>query len=377
MEKIVNIHRNNLPEWFLNAHLGIFIHWGLYSVPAYAPVEVKDFHSINQEESADYLFKNQPYAEWYKNSMMIPGSPVAKYHQEHYGNQPYENFAKEFKETAREVDVEKWADSFVKAGAKYVVIVTKHHDGFVLYDTKVVNPYRKDYHLDFDFVGDLAQACRKRGLKFGVYYSSLLDWTFTKKPVTDLASFMLGNNNKREYTDYAFAQWQELIDRYQPDILWSDIGYPSDNRLEDLFHYYYKKVPGGIVNDRWNQFPNFLRNPLGKKIFNILAKRVTKKNNENGEELGAKYYDYRTIEYTTEWKDTHIPVEMCRGMDKSFGYNQYSSPKDYITTAEVVNIISDLVPKNGRLLLNVGPKKDGSIPAYQQGILEELSQRKF
>lgn len=367
-KKAVNIHRDDPPEWFKQSDLGIFIHWGVYSVPAYAPVDTEDFATIVREKPAEYLFANQPYAEWYKNSMAIEDSPADKYHKKHYGDMPYEEFAKAFMQSAKNVDVERWADMFSSAGAKYVVLVTKHHDGFVMFDTKHPNPKLGNYNLDFDFVGDLAMACRGKGMRFGVYYSSLLDWTFTDKPVTTVSGLFLGNNNTKEYMNYCRNHWLELIDRYKPDILWSDIGYPVDQRLEDLFAYYYQKAPEGLVNDRWTQFPNWMRNPIGKKLMDKVASKWM----AGGGDYDVKYYDYRTIEYTSDWKESDIWFEMCRGMDKSFAYNKYSKPSDFINSYEIKDIIDDIYPKKGRLLLNVGPDENGVIPEYQQQVLAEM-----
>ncbi|WP_179394036.1 alpha-L-fucosidase [Lacticaseibacillus absianus] len=366
--------RDQLPDWFKQADLGIFIHWGVYSVPAYAPVESDDFDTISRNENDAYLFKHSPYSEWYANSLRIPGSDVAEFHAKHYPGKRYErDFANEFKQTAKNVDPEQWVTSFKKAGAKYVVLVSKHHDGFQLYDSKVLNPFAPEYHLDFDFVGQLAAACRAQGLKFGVYYSSLLDWTFTEKPVRLLADMLLGNNNKPVYTDYALNQWKEIIDRYHPDLLWSDIGYPADDRIEDLFAYYYNAVPDGIINDRWNQYPNFLRNPVGRWAFERAARYVTKKPNPSKKLMAAKYYDYRTTEYTLDVDPEDNWFEMCRGMDRSFGYNQYSPQSNYVTAAAVREMLAKLVPMRGRLLLNVGPDKNGQIPEFQQAILDDLA----
>lgn len=363
-----NVHRYDPPEWFQKSDFGIFIHWGLYSIPAYAPVNTEDFATIVREKPAEYLFANQPYSEWYKNSMSIEGSPAYKHHKRHYGDMAYEEFSKEFIQNARNVDVEKWASLFRSAGAKYVVLVTKHHDGFVMFNTQHSNPNISNYNLDFDFTGDLARACRAQGMRFGVYYSSLLDWTFTKQPIKTVSGLFLENNNKKEYMDYCRNHWLELIDRYHPDILWSDIGYPADSRLEDLFAYYYREVPEGLVNDRWTQFPNWLRNPLGKKLMDQIAAKWM----AGGGEYDVKYYDYRTIEYTSDWKENDIWFEMCRGMDKSFAYNKYSQPENFITAQEIKNIIADIHPKKGRLLLNVGPDEKGVIPEYQQQVLAEL-----
>ena len=93
-KNIPNIHRHNPPEWFKKSDFGIFIHWGLYSVPAFAPAETEDFAAILRTKSPEYLFANQPYAEWYKNSMMIKDSPVYRFHKDHYGDMSYEEFAR-------------------------------------------------------------------------------------------------------------------------------------------------------------------------------------------------------------------------------------------------------------------------------------------
>ncbi|HPK34553.1 MAG TPA: alpha-L-fucosidase [Oscillospiraceae bacterium] len=366
----VNIHRQNPPQWFKDADFGIFIHWGPSSVPAFAPVDVDDYAKLMREKPPEYMFQNNPYADWYQNSMRIKGSPAAAYHKEHFGDQPYTAFAEEFKKRAKTVDVEQWADLFQQAGAKYVVVVSKHHDGFVLFDTKVENPKIPGYHLDFDHVGNLAAACRKRGMRFGVYYSSLLDWTFTKKPITSAGGLFLSNDNSKTYCDYCFNQWKEIIDRYHPDVLWGDIGYPTDPRLEELFAYYYAQVPEGVVNDRWGQWPNSLRNPIGRALVTSGAKKMLKEN--PGKLLDTKYYDFRTLEYTADWQENELYFEVCRGMDKSFGYNRFSRPQDYITAKEVRDIIAEVVPKKGRLLLNAGPDSYGKIPDYQVKILKEL-----
>ena len=229
------------------------------------------------------------------------------------------------------------------------------------------------YNLDFDHVGNLAAACRKRGMRFGVYYSSLIDWTFTKKPIDSAGDLFLSNDNSRTYCDYCFNHWKEIIDRYSPDVLWGDIGYPTDPRLEELFAYYYKAVPEGVVNDRWGQWPKFLRNPIGRAFVNYAAKKVLREN--PGILLDTKYYDFRTLEYSSDWQENDLYFEVCRGMDKSFGFNQFSRPQDYITADEVRAIIAEVVPKKGRLLLNVGPDSLGRIPDYQVKILEELGRK--
>ncbi|MFO7636064.1 MAG: alpha-L-fucosidase [Clostridia bacterium] len=373
MGKTVNIHRENMPGWFRESGLGIFIHWGPYSVPAYAPAGDMSALELLRTKGPEYLFANQPYAEWYQNSLRIPGSPVAEHHARHYGDLGYEAFAARFRVSARQVDAEQWADIFARAGAQYVVLVTKHHDGFLLFDSRHKNPVRGEYQLDFDFTGELARACRARKLRFGTYYSSLLDWTFTKEPIVRFSDMVLCNDNSRAYRDYCLGHWTELIDRYSPDILWSDIGYPADRRLAGLFAYYYGRVPEGVVNDRWEQLPVLLRSSPGRALMDMLAEREFRKGTERTMRP-ARYYDYRTLEYSTEWTDIGCHFEMCRGMDKSFAYNRNSRPQDYVSPEDVRETIRSLRTVKGRLLLNVGPDEYGNIPEAQKRILESLAE---
>lgn len=183
----------------------------------------------------------------------------------------------------------------------------------------------------------------------------------------------MGNDNSKLYCDYCYNHWMEIIDRYKPEVLWSDIGYPTDKRLEDLFKYYYSKVPEGVVNDRWGQWPNYLRNKLGEALINKMAQSTLEKNTDVV--LDTKYYDFRTLEYNTKWEQKDIWFEVCRGMDKSFGFNQFSREQDYITAEEVKKIISEVFPKKGRLLLNAGPDSYGVIPKYQAEILKKVGNR--
>lgn len=368
----VNIHRADPPAWFKAADFGIFIHWGVYSVPAYAPVDREDFGELINTKSLKYLYTYSPYAEWYANSMLLKNSPTYAYHRAHYGNAPYTAFAPQFKASATHVDLDDWCARFAAAGAKYIVVVTKHHDGFVMYDTTVTNPYQPDYHLDWDYVGELAAAARRHGLRFGVYYSSLLDWTFAHHPIQSAADIMIRNDNSQTYLDYVWAQWHELIDRYHPDILWSDIGYPDDPRLPQLFADYYAAVPDGVVNDRWGRYPKWLHHRALYPLFNLAADVVTKRARLGHESGPPEFYDFRTLEYSTAWQGSDY-FETTRGIDKSFGYNQFSRVEDEMTPSDVTRLIDQVRPHRGRVLLNVGPKQDGRLPSYQAALLNALA----
>lgn len=294
----VNIHRQQAPNWFEQADFGIFIHWGLYSVPAFAPAPLT---GPGKHPTLYQQFRQHPYAEWYGNAMLFEDGPTGKYHREHFGEAPYRDFAATFQETANQVDVEAWADQFAAAHAKYVVVVAKHHDGFVMYDTKVTNPNAPDYHLNFDFIGQLAASVRARGMRFGIYYSSLLDWSFKHERIQSAATFSLMSDHSKQYRDYVWDQWHELIERYHPDILWSDIGYPQDERLPQLFADYYAAVPEGMVDDRWGDYPAWLRHKALYPLFNLGGAFVNWRAAKTHKSAPPQFYDYRTLEYQTIW----------------------------------------------------------------------------
>ena len=180
---IESLDKHPLPDWYAGAKLGIFIHWGLYSVPGWAPLS----HPDHDFSSNDYI-KNDPYAEWYLNTMRIPGSPTEAYHREHYGaDYDYYNFAAIFNRESKKWKPEEWAATFHEAGAKYVVLTSKHHEGFTLWPSTTPNPSptlpKDEQHAERDIVGDLTAAVTKERLRMGLYYSGGYDWTFNTGPI--------------------------------------------------------------------------------------------------------------------------------------------------------------------------------------------------
>ncbi|MEZ4725870.1 MAG: alpha-L-fucosidase [Caldilineaceae bacterium] len=127
-----SVSQHQVPDWFHNAKLGIFIHWGLYSVPAFAP-NAGELSEILASGDWGKWFANNPYAEWYMNSYRIDGSPTQQYHRATYGPKfNYAEFGPLFNQAVEQWDPDAWAQLFKQVNARYVVLTTKHHDGFLL-----------------------------------------------------------------------------------------------------------------------------------------------------------------------------------------------------------------------------------------------------
>ena len=360
-----SVKAHPLPDWYHDAKFGIFVHWGVYSVPTFAPRgELAAEKLIKGEVS----FADSPYAEWYQNSLRIQGSPVHRHHVATYGaDYRYEQFAGQFNALLPQWDPAAWAALFARAGARYVVLVTKHHDGFLMWDSRHPNPHLAGWQSARDVVGELTRAVNARGLKMGFYYSSLLDWSFTKKPITSLAELVAGSDTSRRYLAYVEAHWRELIERYDPWILWSDIGYPPGYSLPKLFAHFYNRKPEGVVNNRWLQLPRFFFSKPGRAILAQILKRMP-----GGEQPKVPHCDFVTPEYTALDHITSHKWEACRGIGNSFGYNRFENAGDYQKADDLIRLLADVVSKNGNLLLNVGPCADGVIHPLQVEALEGL-----
>jgi alpha-L-fucosidase len=363
-----SVRKHEVPQWYHDAKFGIFIHWSLSSVPAYAPTGRGDIKQLVSEGGLVEQFKYNPYSEWYLNSMKIEGSPARKYHDETYGaDYSYDNFAGEFNQSIKSWDPDQWADLFEEVGARYVVLVTKHHDGFMLWPSSRPNPIKEGWHTERDVVGELTRAVKDRGMKMGFYYSGSLDWSFQEEPITDLVSFITNGPVEKEYAEYVDFHWRELIDKYQPTILWNDIGYPPGTNVYELFAYFYNKTPDGVINDRWIQIPPWLGRVVStwptRSIIEWLAVRTF---GEQGiTPPRPPHSDYSTPEYATMQKITRRKWECVRGIGHSFGHNRMETENEFMKADEAVRMLVDIVSKNGNLLLNVGPRSDGSIPDEQ------------
>lgn len=361
------------PAWFAEAGFGIFIHWGMYAVPAFAP-RGQAIHELMRDHYDD-ANKYLPYAEWYENAARLPGSATALHHQATYGGHPYTEFRPAFDEAARNFDAGAWTDLFKQAGARYVVFVTKHHDGYCLWPTNVENPWRPGWHTKRDFVGELAAAVRARGMRFGLYYSGGLDWTARPEPIANLGDMFACVPTERQYADYAAAQLRELIARYKPSVLWNDIAWPSKSQVPQLFADYYAAVPDGVVNDRWfaeDAFFTGLRDKDARASFNTMMKARIAAASGPQENPAPPHCDFRTVEYGLGAIPKDKKWESCRGLGLAFGYNREERPSDYMTGAELIAMHRDVTTKGGNLLINVGPMADATIPPEQRAPLIDL-----
>jgi len=335
---IESLSRHALPAWYDGAKLGIFIHWGLYSVPGWAVLTPEsELRKLSPEE---YLKRN-PYAEWYLNTVRLEGSPTQEYDKEHYGaGHDYYAFAEKFDQEIQKWNPDEMAKAFEMAGARYVVLTSKHHEGFTLWPSEVANPKlpKERRHASRDIVGQLSQAVRAHGMRMGLYYSGGYDWTFVPGPIRNWKQAKEVEPQSEAYGKYADAHIRELIAKYKPAVLWNDINYPKSGHPLEIMAEYYNAIPDGVIDDRF----------------------------------GVKHSDFVSPEYETLSKISEKKWEECRGLGRSFGYNRAEGEKETIAKDELIYLLVDIVSKNGNLLLDVGPEADGTIPAVQMDRLKAL-----
>jgi alpha-L-fucosidase len=280
------------------------------------------------------------------NTIRVQDSPARAHHRETYGDASYDDFLDSWR--AEAFDPASWTALFARAGARYVVPTTKHHDGIALWDapgTATRNAVRRGPRRDL--VGELSSATREAGMRFGVYYSGGLDWHVTDLPPLDSHDAV---HRRRPvdvaYAAYAYLHVRDLVDRYRPDLLWNDIEWPDAGKhdgslgLFQLFRHYYATVAHGVVNDRW----------------------------------GDTHCDYRTSEYQFGLENESATAwENCRGIGLSFGYNRVEDASHLLDGPGIARHLADVVSRGGNLLLNVGPTASGEIPGLQRRSLEQLA----
>lgn len=337
-----SLDKRPVPEWFGDAKFGIFIHWGVYSVPAFRPVGKERYAS---------------YAEWYQAEVMHKPGPGQAFHERTYGkNFSYRDFAPMFR--AELFHPEEWAGLFRRAGARYVVLTAKHHDGFSLWPTK--SPYNMGWNSvesgpGRDLVGELTRAVRAEGLKMGLYYS-ILEWetptpSRAGKPYLPASVIEKYRIPADQYIDgHIIPQLKELVTAYQPAVIFADGAWdePSDYwKSPQFLAWLYNTAPNKdevVVNDRW------------------------------GKDAHEKHGDYYTSEYASADNNMGAdhPWEENQGIGGSYGFNRAEKPEDYKTSAQLIHLLIDRVSRGGNLLLNVGPAADGTIPIVMQERLLDI-----
>lgn len=319
------------PEWFANSKFGIFIHWGPYSVPAYSP-------------AGTYTEWYQHW--WYSNSIFGNNNPdknaIPELQKKVYGEESsYYDFGKMFK--AELYDPTEWAELFKAAGAKYVILTSKHHDGFTLWPNEQANDARffpwnaSEVGAKRDLLQPYMEAIRGAGLKAGLYYS-LYEWYHPW--------YRMGS--KKFVDEHYHPQFKDLVNRYKPDLIYADGEWEKDDsywRSNEMIQWLFNESPCKdyvVINDRW---------------FNGCR---------------HKHGGYYTTEYLREPLNLPKAWEEIRGIGLSFGYNRDEDLADYATAQELVLMLCDIVSMGGNLCLNVGPSADGKIPVIQQQRLMEI-----
>lgn len=334
-----------VPDWYIDGKFGIFIHWGPYCVPGFGN-------------------------EWYPRHMYLQGRPEFEHHVATYGPQSefgYKDFIPLF--TAEKFDAAEWAALFQAAGARFVVPVAEHHDGFQMYASDLSRWNAAEMGPKRDIIGELAASTRAAGMVFGISSHRAEHWWFMNggreydSDVNDpaYADFygpatpMDGDAHKLDVTphpDEAYLNdWLlrtcELIDKYQPQLIWFDwwIGHEAFKPYLPRFAaYYYNRgaewEKGVAVNYKFEAFPK------GSAVFDI----------ERGQLAGKPDFFWQN--------DTSVAKN-------SWGY---TPNQEYKTVESLVTDLVDVVSKNGALLLNIGPRPDGTIPEEEQQMLRAIGQ---
>ena len=335
-----------VPQWFIGAKFGLFMHWGLYSVPAH-------------------------HNEWYEKHMY---GADRQWHADHFGPQDkfgYKDFIPLF--TQSNFNADAWAELFKKSGAKFVIPTAQHHENFAMWDSAVTpfNAMQMGPHRDL--IGELCQAVRKQGLKFGVSNHGIENFQFINPPA-DMAEKMQAEHvdlydpkwadfyNVADRSDAAcekflvnwYARNVELIDKYQPDMLWFDNG--VDQRYLDplklrVAAYYYNRAKA------W-----------GKEVSISTKKAAYAPSNKNTETIGS-IIDFEKIGERSPSGIRTGAWQVDEPIGSTWGY---TAGMRVNSAGSIISKLADTVSKNGTLLLNLSPKADGTFPQEQQNTLLEI-----
>ena len=357
---------HGMPTWWRDAKLGVMITWGLYSVPAFAPRG--DVIRLLAERPDDAL-KQTPYAEWYENSLKFEDGATAVQHRQRFGDRAYTDFRSTFEAGLARWTPEPLLDLVASAGARYVVPVTKHHDSYCLWPTGIANRLRgADWHAPRDLIAEIAAATRRRGLHFGVYYSAGLDWTLNPHRIASLGEMRAALPAGPEARAMMRGHYRELIAATDPDILWNDIGYPDAGDLWALLADFYNDRADRLINDRF-QLPTpahaAMADPAARAAFNRAVADALQTPGFAFAPDVPPVFDHRTPEYAVSGGMGDVPWETVRGVGHSFGYKANETPDDFLTAEALIEMFLRVVGGGGNLLINIGPRADGSVPAEQ------------
>lgn len=309
------------PQWFKDAKFGIFIHWGVYSVPGWST--------------------KGNYAEWYQQGLQTNDTARQKFHKAKFGDRTYYDLANDFK--AELFNPDEWAKLFEESGAKYIVLTSKHHDGFTLWPSKEAD---RDWGFKWnavdvgpkrDLIGDLFKAVRKTSVHAGMYYS-LYEW-FNPLWLKDKSKFA---------AEHTWPQMKDLINNYKPDVFWTDGDWdapPETWKSQEFLAWLYNESPVKdkiVVNDRWGSGVRF------------------------------KHAGIYTPEYQPDLDFEDHYWEESRGMGYSYGYNREEDAWDYNSAQSLVLQLIDKVSRGGNFLLDIGPDEHGKIPPIMQERLLQI-----
>ena len=393
------------PQWWLDAKLGVFVHWGLYSLPAWAEVgseaggaagglsggaadglsgdaprvsvSSERCESGTVEDAELESYRHHQYAEWIANIIRIPGSGAADYFYGPFqrdlragrvagagtpltaglndsaesGEHPtvdlveYEDLVDLWEPAA--FDAGSVAATFRAAGARYVVPTAKHHDGFCLWDTATTDFNAARRGPGRDLIAEFEAACRDAGLRFGLYFSGALDWHESSfGPICANAELFTKRRNDADFARFAGAQLRELVEWYRPDVLWNDIDWPDTAKLS------------GSEDWRLANLLSFYSQAVPEGLVN--------------DRWGAPVRSFITREYAGDAAQLCEPWEATRGLGLSFGVNARETEADILSGPQLVSLLCRTVARGGNLLLNVGLDGSGQVPQLYLPSLEFL-----
>lgn len=331
---VESLNKHIAPEWYADAKLGIFIHYGLFSVPGYSGVGC-----------------------WYGNNMYITKNGAFRFHEENFGAPDrfgYKDFAPHL--TGSQFDADAWVSLFKEAGAGFVVPVSCFHDGFAMWNSQLTdwNAVKTGPKRDYD--GLLAAAARKQGLKFGVAWHAFFRPEFFgpgRRPGTDVQppdagtpwSFYGPATVTREFINDGLGRLVELVDGYRPDLVWFDFDtqFVDHEDLRRFAAFYFNRAA------QWNKDV-----AINDKHEDFFPPHAIVLDFERGKTAGMRPELWQT-DTSVSWRDW-----------------SYIRNDSFKTADELVRELVDIVSKNGVLLLDIGPRPDGSIPPEPQALLRSV-----